>query len=48
LWERQIWKLTAPTLNRIEEVSKLPEEDKKQVFLVIDALIEDLKAQKNI
>jgi hypothetical protein len=27
-------------------VSKLPEEDKKQAFLVIDALIKDLKARK--
>jgi len=34
------------TLKRIQEVSKLPEEDKIQVFLVIDALIRDFKAKK--
>jgi len=33
--------LDSSTLNRIQEVSKLPEEDKKRVFLVIDALIRD-------
>lgn len=38
--------LDSSTLNRIQEVSKLPEEDKKQVFLVIDALIRDFKAKK--
>ena len=34
------------TLNRIREVAGLPEEDKKQVFLVMDALIRDFKAKK--
>jgi hypothetical protein len=34
------------TLNRIQEVSKLPEEDKKQAFLVIDVLIRDVKTRK--
>jgi len=38
--------LGSSTLNRIQEVSKLPEEDKKQVFLKIDALIRDFKAKK--
>ncbi|MFN0290109.1 XRE family transcriptional regulator [Pedobacter helvus] len=38
--------LDSSTLNRIQEVAKLPEEDKKQVFLVIDALIRDFKARK--
>ena len=33
-------------LNRIREVAALPEEDKKQVFLVLDALIRDYKARK--
>lgn len=32
-------------LNRIREVAALPEEDKKQVFLVLDALIRDYKAR---
>lgn len=34
------------TLSRIREISIMPEEDKKQVFLVIDALIRDFKARK--
>lgn len=38
--------LDSSTLNRIQEVAKLPEEDKKQVFLVIDALIRDFNARK--
>lgn len=38
--------LDSSTLSRIQEVAKLPEEDKKQVFLVIDALIRDFKARK--
>jgi transcriptional regulator with XRE-family HTH domain len=33
-------------LNRIQEVSKMDDDDKKQVFLVIDALIRDCKAKK--
>lgn len=38
--------LDSSTLNRIREVSKLPEPDKQQVFLVVDALIRDFKAKK--
>lgn len=34
------------TLKRIEEVSKLPDEAKSQVYLVIDALIRDYKAKQ--
>ncbi len=38
--------LDSSTLNRIREVTALPEEDRKQVFLVVDALIRDFKAKK--
>jgi hypothetical protein len=38
--------LGSSTLNSIQEVSKQREEDKKQVFLAIDALIRDFKARK--
>ena len=38
--------LDSSTLNRIREVAALPEEDKKQVFMVLDALIRDFKAKK--
>jgi transcriptional regulator with XRE-family HTH domain len=34
------------TLNRIREVTSLPDEDRKQVFMVVDALIRDFKAKK--
>ena len=34
------------TLKRIQEVSKLPEEEKTQVFKVVDALIRDFKAKQ--
>lgn len=34
------------TLKRIEEISKLPEEAKTQVYMVIDALIRDFKAKQ--
>jgi hypothetical protein len=33
-------------LKRLEEVSKLPAEARSQVFMVIDALIRDLKLNK--
>lgn len=33
-------------LNRIKEVSKLPQEERLQVFKVMDALIRDYKAKK--
>ncbi len=38
--------LDSATLGRIREISVMPEEDKKQVFLVLDALIRDYKARK--
>jgi len=34
------------TLNRIKEVSKLPTEERTQVFKVVDALIRDYNAKK--
>ena len=37
--------LDLSVLSRIREVTSLPEEDKKQVFLVMDALIRDFKAK---
>jgi transcriptional regulator with XRE-family HTH domain len=38
--------LDSSTLNRIQEVAKLPEPEKEQVFLVLDALIRDFKTRK--
>lgn len=38
--------LDSSTLNRIQEVTKLPEQEKQQVFMVLDALIRDFKAKK--
>ncbi|MFZ4262651.1 helix-turn-helix domain-containing protein [Sphingobacterium sp. HJSM2_6] len=38
--------LDSATLGRIREISVMPEDDKKQVFLVLDALIRDYKARK--
>ena len=38
--------LDRPTLNRIREVAGLSEEEKKHVFLLLDALIHDFKAKK--
>ncbi len=40
------FKLDKDTLKRVEEVSSLPEKDKKQVFMVVDALIRDFKARQ--
>jgi len=34
------------TLKRVEEVSKLNDEEKDKIFMVIDALIRDFKAKK--
>jgi len=34
------------TLKRLEELSRLPDDAKKQVFLVVDALIRDFKAKQ--
>ena len=38
--------LDSSTINRIQEVVKLPEQEKQQVFMVLDALIRDFKARK--
>jgi len=38
--------LDSSTINRIQEVAKLPEQEKQQVFMVLDALIRDFKARK--
>ena len=35
------------TLKRIEEISKLPDETRTQVFMVIDALIRDFKMRQS-
>ena len=34
------------TLNRIKEVTALPDEDRKQAFMLADALVRDFKAKK--
>ena len=34
------------TIKRIEEISKLPDTDKNQVYMVIDALIRDFKTRQ--
>ncbi|WP_411032229.1 helix-turn-helix domain-containing protein [Spongiimicrobium sp. 3-5] len=38
--------LDTNVLKRVEEVSKLSSEEKDKIFMVIDALIRDLKAKK--
>ncbi len=38
--------LDSATLIRIMEISVMPEDDQKQVFLVLDELIRDYKARK--
>lgn len=38
--------LDKATLKRLQDIQKLPEENKKQVFMVVDALIRDFKAKK--
>jgi len=40
------FELDKDTLRRIQDVSTLPAEEKKQVFMVIDALIRDFKTRK--
>jgi hypothetical protein len=42
----RISELDNSTINRIQEVAKLPEQEKQQVFMVLDALIRDFKARK--
>ncbi len=38
--------LDSNVIKRIEEVSKLNDEEKDKIFMVIDALIRDFKAKK--
>lgn len=38
--------LDKDTLRRVQDVSTLPADEKKQVFMVIDALIRDFKTRK--
>jgi len=40
------FELDSDTLRRIQDVSTLPADEKKQVFMVIDALIRDFKTRK--
>lgn len=40
------FELDNDTLKRIQDVSTLPADEKKQVFMVIDALIRDFKTRK--
>jgi len=40
------FELDNDTLKRIQDVSTLPAEEKKQVFMVIDALIRDFKTRR--
>jgi hypothetical protein len=39
-------KIDTGTLKRLEELSRLPDEAKIQVFLVVDALFRDFKAKQ--
>jgi transcriptional regulator with XRE-family HTH domain len=38
--------LDSLTLNRINEISSMSDEEQRQIFLVVDALIRDTKAKK--
>lgn len=38
--------LDKDSLKRLEQIAKLPEEDKKQIFMVVDALLRDFKTKK--
>ena len=40
------FELDKDTVKRIQDVSTLPADEKKQVFMVIDALIRDFKTRK--
>jgi len=40
------FELDKDTIKRIQDVSTLPADEKKQVFMVIDALIRDFKTRK--
>lgn len=43
---KTILELDSNVLKRVEEVSKLDNEEKDKIFMVIDALIRDFKAKK--
>ena len=38
--------LDQPTLKRIEQISQLPEEQRRQVYMLLDALLRDFKARE--
>jgi transcriptional regulator with XRE-family HTH domain len=38
--------MDSTALLRVQEIASLPDEDKKQVFMVVDALLRDHKAKK--
>ncbi|WP_426295680.1 XRE family transcriptional regulator [Dyadobacter endophyticus] len=38
--------LDKPTLERMQQVAKMPDADRKQIFMVIDALIRDFNAKR--
>lgn len=38
--------LDQPTLKRIEQISRLPEEQRRQVYMLLDALLRDFKARE--
>ncbi|MFO7656450.1 MAG: helix-turn-helix transcriptional regulator [Bacteroidales bacterium] len=46
LVDKTDFELDNDTLKRIHDVSTLPAEEKKQVFMVIDALIRDFKTRR--
>lgn len=38
--------LDKSTLDRVQEVSKMPQDDRKQIFMVMDALIRDFRTKQ--
>ncbi len=38
--------LDTETLKRVEDISKLSKEDKKHIYILLDALIRDFKTKK--
>jgi hypothetical protein len=45
-WLVGLTELDQPTLKRIEQVSRLPEDKRRQVYLLLDALLRDFKARE--
>lgn len=39
--------LDRETLNRVQEITKLPERDKEYIFVTVDAMIRDFKNKNN-